>query len=74
MMTDCALAVIAESVSSEAFARSSAWSHHRSVAWGVDGLPHVECECSVHETTITPTVPLGAINELLLREAVAFIL
>ena len=45
-----------------------------SVAWGGDGLPHVECECSVHETTIAATAPLGAINELLLREAVAFIL
>ena len=55
------------------FARSNAWSHQRSVAWGVDGLPHVECEGSVHETTIADTAPLGSIDELLLRKAMAFI-
>ena len=74
MMTDCALSAITESASSVAFARSSTWSNQRSVAWGVDGLPHVECECSVHETTIARTAALGAIKKLLLREAVAFIL
>ena len=74
MMTDCALAVITESASSVAFARSSTWINQRRVAWVGDGLPHVECECGAHETTIAATAPLGAINELLLREAVAFIL
>ena len=34
----------------------------------------VECERSVHETAIAATAPLGAIDELLLREATAFIL
>ena len=106
MMTDCALAVITESASSVAFARSSTWSNQRSVAWGGDGLPHVECECSAasmrptlqlllrlepstnccsgggglhlvgcghsdHETAIAATAPLGAINELLFRGAMA---
>ena len=45
-----------------------------SVAWGGDGLHHVECECGVHETTMAAPALLGAINEPMFREAMVFIL
>ena len=50
----------------------SAWSNQRAAAQRGDGHQHVECERSSHEPIVAAAAPLGAIDELLLREAVVF--
>ena len=50
------------------------WSNQRTVAQRGDGPHLVECERSDHETTIAATAPLGAINEVLLGKATAFLM